>query len=234
MLGGSGKAQNCKPAAKATLPLAPGVRSWGRLGPIRALPGQGAAVRFPRRGRPARPAERLMQGAGVDPKATGNISDLAMCRDVAYRITQRTYRNAGTVMGVAEELLADEDNYDLVISFLEDVQNLLSHDLAALCAPGDITPWLGQRCAVCWTTLATFWDSVAAWCSETRVALRPNDELLSLQNEKLRALLWTGNRTLPTGAVVGLAEAVLYEKAGGAPIPGYSHIAAAIKSIGPS
>jgi hypothetical protein len=133
-----------------------------------------------------------------------------------------------------EELLADDDNYDFVISFLEDAQNLVSHHLSTLREPGDITPWLGQRCAVCWATVARFWDSVAAWCSQTGVTLELNDELLSVQNDKLRALLWTANRTLPTGAMVDLAHAVLYEKAGGAPIPGYSHIAAAIKRTGPS
>jgi hypothetical protein len=191
-------------------------------------------VRFPRRGRPAGPARRLMEVAGVDLKAAGDISDLAICQDVAYRITQREYGNAAAVFAVVEELLTDEDNYDFVISFLEDVQNLVSHHLSTLCAPEDITPWLGQRCAVCWATLARFWDSVAAWCSPTGVTLEPSDELLSVQNEKLRVLLWTANRTLPTGAMVGLPQAVLYEKAGGAPIPGYSHIAAAIKRIGPS
>jgi hypothetical protein len=34
--------------------------------------------------------------------------------------------------------------------------------------------------------------------------------------------------------MVGLTQAVLYEKAGSAPITGYSHITAAIKRIGPS
>jgi len=91
----------------------------------------------------------------------------------------------------------------------------------------------GRRCAVCWATLAGFSDSVAARGSRTGVTLEASDELLSIQNERLRALLWTANRTLPTGATVGLAQAVLYEKAGGAPIPGYSQIAAAIKRIGP-
>lgn len=61
--------------------------------------------------------------------------------------------------------------------------------------------------------------------------LEPGDELRSVQNENLRALMWSASRTLPTGATVGLAQAVLYEKAGGPPIPGYSHIAAAIKTI---
>ncbi len=135
-----------------------------------------------------------MQAAGVDPKAGGDTSDLAICQDVAYRITQREYGNAAAVFAVVEELLTDEDNYDFVISFLEDVQNLVSHHLSTLCAPEDITPWLGQRCTVCWATLARFWDSVSAWCSQTGVTLEPSDELLSVQNEKLRALLWTANR----------------------------------------
>jgi len=32
--------------------------------------------------------------------------------------------------------------------------------------------------------------------------------------------------------MLGLAEAVLYEKAGGAPVPGYGHIAPAMKIAG--
>jgi hypothetical protein len=55
---------------------------------------------------------------------------------------------------------------------------------------------------------------------------------VSVQNDELRALLWTVSRTLPDGSMLGLAEAVLYEKAGGAPIPEYSHIAAAMKTAG--
>ena len=85
-----------------------------------------------------------MQAAGVDPKGVGDSSDLAICQDVAYRITQREYRNAAAVFAVVEELLADEDNYDFVISFLEDVQNLVSHQLSTLYAPVDIA-WLGRR-----------------------------------------------------------------------------------------
>jgi hypothetical protein len=53
-----------------------------------------------------------------------------------------------------------------------------------------------------------------------------------VDHEDLKALLRTASRTLPTGAMVGLAEAVLYEKAAGEPIPGYSHIAATLKITG--
>jgi hypothetical protein len=201
------------------------------LRPIRGPSGQGAAVNFRRRDRPAGPATRLMHAAGLDPGAAGDISDQVVCQTVAYSVTQREFGNAAALFAVVEELLADKDNYDFVISFLEDVQNLVSHHISTLFAPGEITPWLGRRSAACWATRTRFWDSVTAWCSQTGVRLEPGDELRSVQNDKLRALMWSASRTLPTGATVGLAQAVLYEKAGGPPILGYSHIAAAIKTI---
>ncbi|WP_328584483.1 hypothetical protein [Streptomyces sp. NBC_00370] len=56
--------------------------------------------------------------------------------------------------------------------------------------------------------------------------------LHSIQNEQLRMLLWTANRTLSTGDKLGIADAVRYENAGGAPVPGYSHITVALRSTG--
>jgi hypothetical protein len=52
------------------------------------------------------------------------------------------------------------------------------------------------------------------------------------QNEQLRALLWTGNRTQLDGTKLGLAEAVRYEQAVGASILGFSHVVAALKTAG--
>ena len=79
-----------------------------------------------------------------------------------------------------------------------------------------------------------FWDSVAAWCAQTGMSPESSDKLLPVRNENLRAVIWTASRTLPTGGMLALAEAVLYEKAGGAPIPGYNHIAVALNSSGPN
>jgi len=170
--------------------------------------------------------------AGLDRRSVSDITEFGVCREVAYRVTQRDSADPGPVLAVAEELLADEANYGFVMAFLEDVQNLVSHRIETLCAPVEITARLGPRCAVCWSTLAEFWASVAAWCCEAGISLESSEKIVSAQNEQLRALLWTANRTLPTGAKLGLANAVLYEKAGGAPIPSYSHIAVARKITG--
>ncbi|MFS8103950.1 hypothetical protein LFM09_43200 [Lentzea alba] len=45
-------------------------------------------------------------------------------------------------------------------------------------------------------------------------------DILSVENEQLRATPWTSNRSPGDDARVGLSEANLYEKAGGAEIPG--------------
>lgn len=99
-------------------------------------------------------------------------------------------------------------------------------------SPAEVATLLGPRCTVCWTTLAEFWTAVANWCAQALLPLESSEKILSVQNEELQALLWTGNRTLPTGAKLGLAQAVLYEKAMGMPIPGFSHIAIALSSTG--
>ncbi|WP_327136367.1 hypothetical protein OG585_45755 [Streptomyces sp. NBC_01340] len=70
-----------------------------------------------------------------------------------------------------------------------------------------------------------------------RHRLRPcqtGDRLVPLPRRQQpgQVLLWTGNRTLSTGEKLGLAQAVRYEKANGASIPSYSHIAVALRSTG--
>lgn len=187
-------------------------------------------MRLGGRGRLTGPSQRLLQAAGIDRRSVGDFSEVGICREVAYyRVAHRDSARLGAVLAAAEDLLSEETNYDFVIAFLEDVQNLVSHPIDALCSAGEITARLGPRCAVCWSTLADFWASVAAWCSHVGMALESSEKILSVQIDELRRLLWTANRTLPDGSMLGLAEAVLYEKAGGAPIPGYSHIAAAMK-----
>jgi hypothetical protein len=174
----------------------------------------------------------LLKAAGIDRRSVGDSSELGICRDVAYQVTHRGGGQLAAVLHAAELLLADEANYDFVVAFLEDVQNFVSHRIQTVCSAEEITSQLGPRCLVCWSTLANFWASVAAWCSRTGVALESRERILSVQNEELRRLLWPANRSLSDGSVLGLAEAVLYEKAGGTPIPGYSHIATAMNVAG--
>jgi hypothetical protein len=189
-------------------------------------------VRVPWRSRAAGRSQRLLLAAGIDRRPGGDITEFGVCRDVAYRVGQRGSANLGPVLAVAEELLGDEAHYGFVMAFLEDLQNLVSHRIETLCGPVDINRRLGPRCAVCWSTLAEFWASVAGWCSQAGISLKSSQEMLAVHNEELRSLLWTANRSLPSGERLDLAHVVLYEKAGGAPIPGYSHIAIAMKITG--
>jgi len=115
---------------------------------------------------------------------------------------------------------------------LEEIQNLVSHRLEILLSPEEVAALLGPRCRVCWRTLNDFWAAVAAWCVEALPPLQSSEQILSVQNEQLRVLLWTGNRTQLDGTKLGLAEAVRYEQAVGASIPGFSHVVATLKTAG--
>jgi hypothetical protein len=168
----------------------------------------------------------------MDRRSVRDYAELSICRTVAYGVTQRSNGRIGVVLSAAEELLAEEANYDFIVAFLEDVQNLVSHGIGTLCSAEEISARLGPRCAVVWATLADFWASAAAWCSQAAIPQESGEKIVPVQNEELQALVWTAYRTLPDGSMLGLAEAVLYEKAGGATIPGYSHIAAATKITG--
>jgi hypothetical protein len=90
-------------------------------------------------------------------------------------------------LAVAEELLAEEANYDFVMMLLEDVQNLVSHRLEIFLSPAEVAALLGPRCRVCWRTLKDFWAAVAAWCAEALPPLQSSEQILSVQNEQLQA-----------------------------------------------
>lgn len=191
-------------------------------------------MRISWRRRPAPRSQRLLDAAGLNPRALSDSSDFALCRDVAFRATQRDSGTIAAVLAVAEELLVDEANYEFVVSLMENVQSLVSHGQKAFWSEEEVTALLGPRSAVCWSSLADFWTAVATWCVRTGLSLESSEPLLSVQDEQLRTLLWTANRTLSTGEKLGLAHAVRYERAGETPIPGYSHIAVALRATGQS
>ena len=184
-------------------------------------------------GRQASPRARLLKAAGVDPKPLSAAPDHEVMALIAF-VVMRDSSAAKATLSTAEELLADESAYEMVITFLEQAQHLVSHRLPMFLSPEEVIPLLGSRCAVCWTTLTDFWSAVATWCVDNRPPLESTEKILSVENERLQMLLWTANRTLPTGAKLGLAEAVRYEKASGAGIPGFSHIDAALHRMGPT
>jgi hypothetical protein len=128
---------------------------------------------------------------------------------------------------------AEEANYGLVVRFLECVQHLASHRQEGFLAAEDVMVLLGPRCTIIWKMLTDFWERVAAWSARELAPLEPTTEILSVENEQLRAVLWTSNRTLPGGHKLGLAHALRYEKAGGIPIPAFSQLAAALDAAGP-
>ncbi|MFF2074752.1 hypothetical protein ACFVXG_08340 [Kitasatospora sp. NPDC058162] len=189
-------------------------------------------MRFPWRRRPVGPSVRLLDLAGVDPRSVDADEDLDVCRQVAFRVARRDHGGTAEVLAFVEELLADETQYVFALSLLEDAQNLVSHGLDAFRSPEETRLLLGPRGAVCWDTLADFWAEMAGWRAADGKPLESSAALLGVQNEQLQLLLWTSNRSLPGGEKLGLADAVRYEKAGGSPLPGYSHIAVALDLAG--
>ena len=191
-------------------------------------------MRIPWRRRPAGRSRRLLDAAGIGPGSTDDGNDQVVGREVAYRVAQRNSGAITEVLAIVEELLGDEANYEFVVSLMENVQSLVSHGQKAFWSEEEVTALLGPRSAVCWSSLADFWTAVATWCVRTGLSLESSEPLLSVQDEQLRTLLWTANRTLSTGEKLGLAHAVRYERAGETPIPGYSHIAVALRATGQS
>ncbi|MFD5466372.1 hypothetical protein ACFWIQ_26600 [Kitasatospora sp. NPDC127059] len=186
-------------------------------------------MRLPWRRRPVGRSQRLLDLAGVKPGAVDGTDDLEVCRQVAFRAARRDHGATAEILAAVEDLLADEAEYKFVVAFLEDLQNLASHGLDTFRPLDGMRPMLGPRSAVCWDTVTDFWSAVADWRAGTGVPLESSDRILGVENEQLRMLLWTTNRTLAGGEKLGLADVVRYEKAVGSPIPGYSHIEVALR-----
>ncbi|WP_406207441.1 hypothetical protein OH807_34815 [Kitasatospora sp. NBC_01560] len=186
---------------------------------------------MPWRRRPAGPSRRLLDLVGIEPGAVDEADDPAVCRQVAFRAARRDGATA-EVLAVVEELLADGTAYEFAVTLLENLQNLVSHGLDAFRSADEVRPLLGPRSAVCWDTVAGFWTAVADWRAGTGAPPETAAAILAVENADLRTLLWTANRTLPGGEKIGIADAVRYEKAVGSPIPGFSHIAVALRMTG--
>ncbi|WP_406088638.1 hypothetical protein [Kitasatospora purpeofusca] len=179
-------------------------------------------MRFPWRRRPAAP-----------PAAPADTDDdLQLARQVAYLAARRDHPSTVEILALGEEALADENGYAFAVRVLENLQNLASHGLDEFRSPEDIRPLLGPRSAICWDSLTGFWSDVADWRLHNGVPMESSAQILAVENEELRLFLWTSNRTLPTGEQLGIADAVRYEKAVGASLPEYSHLAAALSVAG--
>lgn len=169
------------------------------------------------------PAEQLFRATGGDRRSIGG-GDTDLCQAAAFRAAERGAAKAEATLAVAEDLLGRAANYDVVLSFLEDLQNVTSHGRSQFYSQTEISGWLGPRSATCWASLAVFWQDVANWCAANSVQMQNSEEILSVENEDLRRLLWTTNRSLPSGLLVNLADVVRYELAGGTPVPGFDQL----------
>ncbi|WP_344285858.1 hypothetical protein, partial [Streptomyces hebeiensis] len=139
----------------------------------------------------------------MKPGSVDDSDDLDVCRQVAFRAAQRDCGATAEVLVVVEELLKDEAEYEFAVTLLENLQNLVSHDLDMFRSPDEMCGLLGPRSAICWDTVTGFWAEVATWRVGTGAPLESATTLLGVQNESLRMLLWTANRTLPTGSTPG-------------------------------
>ncbi|MFJ5985411.1 hypothetical protein [Lentzea sp. NPDC092896] len=172
-------------------------------------------------------AQRSAESAGLTWKHLDDQSDLAVAKLTACVAADRASADdvLPTVARVAEKLAADEANHELIVTLVEVLQHLGSHGLEQFHAADEIRVVLGSRCLVVWEAVNEFWAAVAEWCRENG-ELRSNEDVLSVENAKLRAILWTSNRSLGDGTRVGTSDALRYEKSGGTPIPGYRELIA--------
>jgi hypothetical protein len=170
--------------------------------------------------------QRLAESAGFTWKHVDDQSELNVAMMAAYVAANRAMPAdvLPMVARVAEKLAAEETNYGLVLALVEDLQQLASHGLEHLHTAEEIRAVLGPRCLVVWEAVEKFWAAVTEWRRGTGEPLRSSVDILAVENEQLRATLWTSNRSLGDDTRVGTSEAILYEKAGGAEIPGYREL----------
>jgi len=172
--------------------------------------------------------QRLVESAGLNWKNVDDQSVFNVAMLAAYVAASREMRDDVLPMvgKVAEKLAADEANYDLVLGLVENLVHLASHGLDDLHTAEEIRAVLGPRCLVVWEAVEKFWMAVAEWCRGTGEPLRSSVDMLSVENVQLRATLLTSNMSLGDDTRVGISDAVRYEDAGGAEIPGYRELIA--------
>lgn len=155
----------------------------------------------------------------MDRRSAGGETEDDLCRAAAFGVAAAEPARAVATLEVAEALLGDDVASGSALSFLEDLQNLTSHGFDGFHSAAAIEGWLGPAGQAAWARLDGFWQDVAAWCLATGVSMKSSADLRVVQNAALRRLLWSSNRSLPSGLRVSLAEAVRYELAQGSPGP---------------
>ncbi|WP_439659335.1 hypothetical protein ACSHWB_44305 [Lentzea sp. HUAS TT2] len=171
--------------------------------------------------------QRLAESAGLTWKHLDDQSELNVAKLVACVAADRASADdvLPMVARVAEKLAAEEANHELVVALVEVLQHLASHGLEQLRTAEEIRVVLGPRCFLVWEAVEKFWSAVAEWCRENG-ELRSSEDVLSVENAQLRAILLTSNRSLGDDTRVGTSDALRYEKSGGVPIPGYRELIA--------
>ncbi|MGW6445687.1 hypothetical protein [Lentzea sp. NPDC055074] len=171
-------------------------------------------------------AQRLAESAGLswkhlDDQGESSVAKAAACAAADSALPDDVLPMVGKV---AEKLAAEEANHGLVVALVENLQNLTSHGLEQLRTADEVLAVLGPRCLVVWEAVEKFWSAVAEWRRGTGEPLKSGVDLRIIENQQLRAIMWSSNRSLDDDTRVGLADALLYEKAGGTPIPGYREL----------
>ncbi|MEU8004412.1 hypothetical protein AB0B66_24920 [Catellatospora sp. NPDC049111] len=162
--------------------------------------------------RPLPPVLRLMAAAGL-PTAGGEIKMPAIAMEVARRDGNR----AAACLRVVEDLLAEQgDGPHTALKFLEALQNTTSHGVPELLTAEELLPLRGPLTVAGWAQVERFWNAVIVWCEQNDVDLHKSAPFRTVENQRLRSIVWPSGRTLADGRVVTIAQVVLYEKAVGA------------------
>ena len=125
-----------------------------------------------------------------------------------------------------ERLLSDPLAYSTAMSFLEDVQNITSHQHDDLDSDAEVQRTLGPRGRIAWQSLTLFWRDVADWSDhQDALPVVPTPSAISsIANPELRTLALAMLRRLDDDRNIGLPHAALYEHSGSGSLPNYSHL----------
>ena len=131
------------------------------------------------------------------------------------------------VAAAIEDLLCTPSSYQLVMTFVEYLQNATSHGLPRFCSPEAMRTQLGAHGLIAWQTLTHFWSDVADWAALTPdLPAPPDTDLASIANPELEALLVVMVRRTDRAGRIGIGEAAIYEARGFGGLPNYSHLQA--------
>ncbi|GHJ47381.1 hypothetical protein Cs7R123_47230 [Catellatospora sp. TT07R-123] len=146
------------------------------------------------------------------PTAGGEIQMWAIAMEAA-----RDAKRAAACLGIVEDLLAEQgDGPHTALKFLEALQNTTSHGVLDLLTTEDLLALRGPRTTAGWEQVEHFWQAVVTWCDQNAVDLHASIPLRTVENRRLRSIVWPSSLTLPGERVVTIADVLQYELATGA------------------